>query len=539
MVDKYAPESDYEIALVVVEDGWTRASEFNTPNSLIARIVQKCRTRVFESALWLEKHLGHKVGIFDRLPSRKLADLDVPVKVFRAARIGPGLARYEQEGLAILTSLEIDVLVHLNSAVAFVGGNPLAAIEEVVFRGSDSSAIESIEALCFTAVQGQKPTVEAEVYKYQAARDKAHHVGKISVPTKWMTTVTLEAFQVKAAHLVHLALTQAGKTNGETFHLRQVTEVAVPTAWASVWQLHKTLGSMIYRLISRATQSDPRWHVAYSLKNKWEDFSDQGLMIIRNPRGRFYADPFLISHQGKNYCFVEDYGEDNGKGLITVLELNAAGHRYLGTALEEDFHLSFPFTFKFGQEIYMCPEAAGSGQIRLYRAVDFPLSWTLDQVLMDKVSAADTTLFRQGTTWWMLTNLSPEGGPNHQSELHVFSSEKLHTADWRPHPMNPVINDATKARNAGLIVSGKSVFRAFQIFGFDTYGAGIGINRISQLSRKVYEEEEVREVLPSSRNLKGLHTISASGDVLVTDLRLSSSQRKYTTVWSRALEAPE
>ena len=185
----------------------------------------------------------------------------------------------------------------------------------------------------------------------------------------------------------------------------------------------------------------------------------------------------------------------------------------------------------------MCPESAGCRQIRLYRAVDFPLSWTLDQVLMDNVSAADTTIFRRNKKWWMLTNLSPEGGPNHQSELHLFSAPNLKTSDWHPHPMNPLVNDATRARNAGLLVTRENVFRAFQNFGFDAYGSGIGISRISKISEEDYSEILSREVRPSSTSLMGLHTISVSGNVLVTDFLFRPRQKRSFSAWSQALNS--
>ena len=35
-------------------------------------------------------------------------------------------------------------------------------------------------------------------------------------------------------------------------------------------------------------------------------------------------------------------------------------------------------------QVYMLPEASGSGGLRLYRAEEFPLVWKLDRLLLDK-----------------------------------------------------------------------------------------------------------------------------------------------------------
>ena len=35
-------------------------------------------------------------------------------------------------------------------------------------------------------------------------------------------------------------------------------------------------------------------------------------------------------------------------------------------------------------QVYMLPEASGSGGLRLYRAEEFPMVWKLDRLLLDK-----------------------------------------------------------------------------------------------------------------------------------------------------------
>lgn len=56
--------------------------------------------------------------------------------------------------------------------------------------------------------------------------------------------------------------------------------------------------------------------------------------------------------------------------------------KHLGLALDEPWHLSYPFVFEHGGQMYMVPEGSKSGALRLYKATKFPLDWAQEQVLI-------------------------------------------------------------------------------------------------------------------------------------------------------------
>ena len=57
------------------------------------------------------------------------------------------------------------------------------------------------------------------------------------------------------------------------------------------------------------------------------------------------------------------------------------------------------------------------------------------------------------------------------------------------------------------------------------YGYGMSINRITQLDRQTFREEEVSTVLPNwNKNLIGTHTISMAGDLTVIDCLVKRSR---------------
>ena len=48
-----------------------------------------------------------------------------------------------------------------------------------------------------------------------------------------------------------------------------------------------------------------------------------------------------------------------------MYELSEKEYVFIGTALEESFHLSFPYIFEFNNDIYMVPESSKNRDIRL------------------------------------------------------------------------------------------------------------------------------------------------------------------------------
>lgn len=260
-----------------------------------------------------------------------------------------------------------------------------------------------------------------------------------------------------------------------------------------------------------------RWGFSL-LSGNWDQAAFWRRTEVKPPRGRFWADPFLCSHNGKKFCFVEDFVYKTGRGHITALEIIGTKVVERGIAVQEPFHLSFPYLFRYQGELYMCPEASESGQIRIYRCTDFPLKWELQSVLMENVSAADTVLFEKGGRWWMLTSLDQAGTNDHCSELYLFSSDSPLSASWVPHPQNPIRIDANGGRNAGLVVEGARLFRIAQRQGFDQYGQGLLVYEIKTISESVFHEALVCEINPTfKKGLRGTHHLSTDGKTTAID----------------------
>jgi hypothetical protein len=260
-----------------------------------------------------------------------------------------------------------------------------------------------------------------------------------------------------------------------------------------------------------------RWGVAFS-RNDWKSVVMGESHRVANPPNHFLADPFVIREGGRDFCFVEDYDYAVRKGHISVYELKGNIAEPLGNAIVEPFHMSFPYLFRFGSKLYMCPETNANKQIRLYECVNFPLEWRLCKVLMDGVSAVDTMLFEKDNIWWMFTNIDPANADDNCSELFIFFTDDPVNGEWTAHSENPVIIDSSKARNAGLLFDGKDVYRVAQKQAFDLYGHGFSINKVLVLNTEQYAETQVRAVKPNFfANLKGTHHMHSNGEVSVFD----------------------
>src|SRR5204862_6039543 len=109
-----------------------------------------------------------------------------------------------------------------------------------------------------------------------------------------------------------------------------------------------------------------RWSVAVVCSD-WRDANLSKGVVVRNPPGRFLADPFVATREGDTVIFVEDFDFASGKGAISALRLLPAGrYELIPNVIEESFHLSFPYLFEYAGELYMVPESQAALGIRLY-----------------------------------------------------------------------------------------------------------------------------------------------------------------------------
>ena len=237
------------------------------------------------------------------------------------------------------------------------------------------------------------------------------------------------------------------------------------------------------------------------------------------PKDRFWADPHVVSRDGRFYVYMEELPFATGKGHISVLAIGEDGRWEPPTpVLERDYHLSYPFVFEHEGILYMVPESEANRTIDLYRCTDFPARWEFVTTLIKDVAATDTTLLRRGGRWWLFTNLLDTAGASYSEELYIFYSDELIGGEWKPHALNPVISDARRSRPAGAIIERDGrLLRPAQDCS-RRYGYGIRLHEIERLSEREFRETEVERIDPTwDHKIVATHTLSYTAGLTVID----------------------
>ncbi len=259
--------------------------------------------------------------------------------------------------------------------------------------------------------------------------------------------------------------------------------------------------------------------------SRTEEIDLGGFRNIRAPAGHFYADPFVIQWNGRNYLFVEDYVFEKQRGCISVMEIGTDG--VIGEAervLDLPYHLSYPFVFEHEGALWMIPETLGAGRIELYRASAGAMKWEFVKSLRDGVQAVDTTLWRENGRFYFFTNIA-ERGSTVNDELFLFHSDSL-LGEWNAHPRNPICTDVRRSRGAGKLFRRKGkLIRPAQDCSV-RYGYACQLNEIEVLTTTEYRERPAGRIEPDwHRGLIGTHTINSNEEIEVIDGQVY--RRKY------------
>ena len=228
---------------------------------------------------------------------------------------------------------------------------------------------------------------------------------------------------------------------------------------------------------------------------------------------------FVVTQDGRTVCFVEDYSFAEGIGSISAIEL-FSDKKYIeiGSVIKDPFHMSFPYIFRYKDDLFIMPETNESNSIRVYKCDEFPDKWSFHKEIMNGMRAADSMVFEVGGKWWLLTNISDiENGDLH-SRLMAFYSDSPLSSNWTPHQLNPIVFDSNIARNGGLLYTeNKELVRVRQCQKFDSYGDELSLAKIN-ITVDSYSEETIARVTPKFfKNISGCHHIHGINEFTVFD----------------------
>lgn len=272
-----------------------------------------------------------------------------------------------------------------------------------------------------------------------------------------------------------------------------------------------------YRRLFRQEQ----WMIGTGLGTDYRNIRPQWLPIF--PAHGYAADPFCFTQNGKKYVVYEEYDYRIRRGKISLAWLDDDLRvEYTKCVLEKQYHLAYPYVFRWEENVYMIPETAEEGNVQLYRWNAAEETFEFENVLAD-IPAVDASLLFYENRWWLFCGLR-NGLPN--EKLYIYHADSL-SGEYRPHALNPVKTTPAGARMGGTFFREADHWIRPAQYSVRWYGEKTVFWKISRLTDSEYTEEPAGELVPQAGwpYREGVHTFSADGPFYVFDAKRRRSGR--------------
>jgi len=227
----------------------------------------------------------------------------------------------------------------------------------------------------------------------------------------------------------------------------------------------------------------------------------------------FMADPYAsILPDGRIEVLAERFDFHDFKGELvcatTVTQEFATAHFKPIVSLPT--HLSYPQIIQWENgELLFC-ENWEAGGIPIFFRTKPGMPWKYKTTILQDHRVVDPTPFHHQGIWYLFYTLQNDQ-PNACLRLSYSSNPLL---GWVSHPQKIIYNNTVGARPAGPIIKltdGRLIRPAQDCS--NTYGGGIVLFEIKELTTTSYQEGLIRSIEPQPGNWQwGLHTICCVDD---------------------------
>jgi hypothetical protein len=204
---------------------------------------------------------------------------------------------------------------------------------------------------------------------------------------------------------------------------------------------------------------------------------------------KFVADPFLIEESSTWYLFFEVYNNQTQQGdLAVATSTNTRRWRYQQVILDEPFHLSYPYVFKWQDDYYLIPETFETDSIRLYKATNFPYEWEFVETLVEGKDFVDPSIAYFNEKWWLYSATTSN------DTLYLYYADDLFGL-WQEHPQSPIVEqNKHMARSSGrvLVYDGR-LFRYTMDIAPSVGTHQVWAYEVTELTPTTYTEEQVTQ----------------------------------------------
>ncbi len=256
---------------------------------------------------------------------------------------------------------------------------------------------------------------------------------------------------------------------------------------------------------------EKRWRIAYSPKIDIKGLSATTYMhiteVLSIPKSfSFMADPIILDEK---MLLCEGMEQSSGKGCILLIGPN--GTSRIDTSNLGKGHLSYPFVVKDEGRVLLLPEMSEIGpQLLASLSNELKIENTILLKGLEDERLKDPTLINHGGKWWLFA-----GKQVAAADMLFLWSSNSPEGPYVEHPESPVVMDPSCARPAGLIIDIKGqLFRLGQD-NRGSYGNGITVCKVTQLSLESYQEECVAQL--RVHNAFGPHTLGIKSNSMVID----------------------
>jgi hypothetical protein len=290
------------------------------------------------------------------------------------------------------------------------------------------------------------------------------------------------------------------------------------------WLISRALGHLwrsMFFVLRRLLYRE-HWHV---LCGTLEGVAREGGVHFRPRRellpasGWSWADPHPIPNSNGTLILVEEYFDLSRRGRIVLLRTDSTGKvEESRTVLDGGGHLSYPSVFQFGDRLHVVPESGADLTVSVFSCAGFPWKWERSGTLLTGVRSFDNTVFEHEGNWWMFATVVEQPWLTPRDTLSIFFTQNPIEGPWQPHPQNPVLVDARKARPAGpLFWYEGRLYRPSQDCSRG-YGHGVRINEVTELTRTRYSESERAFLRPDwAAHLSGTHHLAFTPEMTFVD----------------------
>lgn len=277
-------------------------------------------------------------------------------------------------------------------------------------------------------------------------------------------------------------------------------------------------------------QKDSAYCIAFrSIKNQRPlyqgDVSSAEFKLILPSVRYWYADPFVVTINGVDHIFAEQYDRVKKIGRIAVVKINAGKITKPKTIIKESFHLSFPNVFCVNGKYYMIPESVASNQIRVYKMGQNVYEWELCNAYSIP-NLVDTAVWVNDDVY--LLSCEEKKGDVLQDKLRLFKINNF--PDGSIVDKTELLSEkgySYENRNGGNIIpSGERIYRVGQNSLPDFYGKSISLysiqfydSRICFKNIKTINSEDI--VFQNNKKnhvvIRGVHTYNINENYEVID----------------------